>query len=107
MRKLCAFAVPFAAAVLASACLLPQSARLPAALLCALAGMVFCLALWGKERRDGRLRSALLALGLAVGFAWSWGYDAVFFAPARALAGQTASLTATVADWAEATGYGV
>ena len=107
MRKLCAFAVPFAAAVLASACLLPQSARLPAALLCALAGMVLCLALWGKERQDGRLRSALLALGLAVGFAWSWGYDAVFFAPARALAGQTASLTATVADWPEATRYGV
>lgn len=107
MRKLCAFAVPFAAAVFAGAYLLPRGAWLPAAVFCALAGMVLCLFLWGKERRDGRLRAALLALGLAVGFAWSWGYDAVFFAPAEALAGQNAALTATVADWPEATRWGV
>lgn len=101
MRKLAAFAIPFAAAIFAAVYLVPQVGLLYAALGCgvlALIGLLF--------KGDNRLRAALIAFGLSFGFLWTWGHDAIFFAPARLLDGQTRSITATVSDWPRATDYG-
>lgn len=110
MRKLATFAIPFAAAVFAAVYLAPQGWLLYAALICAVPG-VLC-AIWrtaGASARpagDHHLRASLMAFGLAFGFLWTWGHDAVFFAPARLLDGQERQISATVSDWPYATDYG-
>lgn len=101
MRKLATFAIPFAAAIFAAVYLVPQCGLLYAALGC---GALSVLALFLKG--DKRLRAALVAFGLAFGFLWTWGHDAIFFAPARLLDGQTRLISATVTDWPRATDYG-
>ena len=52
-------------------------------------------------RRTGRRgkAAALCAAGLAAGFLWTWGYQAIFVSPARALDGQTVRLSAQVKQW--------
>lgn len=94
MRKLATFAVAFSAAVFAAVYLLPHGALLSGAALCG--ALTFAALLL---RGEGRLRALLLGLGLAVGLLWSWGHDAIFFAPARLLDGTTREISATVSDW--------
>lgn len=62
------------------------------------------LALWKAEGR--RLRLGLVCAGLLCGVLWSVSYDAWFRAPARAMEGQTLTLSAEVADWPDSTSYG-
>lgn len=101
MRKLCSFAIPCAAAIFAAVYLLPETLLLPAAGICALAALPGLLL-----RGDPRLRAVLLALGLAAGFLWTAGYDLIFYAPARWLAGTEGTFTATVTDYPAPTRYG-
>ena len=101
MRKLASFALPFAGAVFLAVYLLPEELWLPAGLLCAL-GTAACLFFRG----DGRLRAALLTLGLAAGFLWSAGYEVLFLAPAHDLAGQETAVTAVADAWPRETAYG-
>lgn len=94
MRKLCAFAGPFSAAVFAALFLLPERFWLPVGLCCglgALAGMFF--------RGDGRLRCILTALGLSAGLLWLCAYTALFHTGAEALAGSEETVEAVAADW--------
>lgn len=98
MRKLCLFALPFCAAVLAACLGLSGSVLLCAALTAALLGVLAgCLK---------RLPVCLLCLGLAAGLLWFAGWTQLFRAPARALAGQTTGFTATVLDWPDETSAG-
>lgn len=99
MRKLCAFAVPFCAAVFAAVLLLPEGALLPAAALCALPALAAPLL-----RGDGRLRVVLIALGAAAGLLWTGLYGAWRIAPALALDAQTRPVEAEVADYPTVTG---
>ncbi len=94
MRKLCAFAVPFCAAVFSAVLLLPEGALLPAAALCALPAL--SAPLW---RGDARLRVVLIALGAAAGLLWTGLFGAWRIAPALALDGQTRPVEAEVADY--------
>ncbi|NCB52186.1 MAG: DNA internalization-related competence protein ComEC/Rec2 [Clostridia bacterium] len=55
-------------------------------------------------RGDTRQRALLLILSASVGFLWYWGYDAVFIAPAEALAGETLTVTARVTEASEERG---
>ena len=101
MRKLCAFAGPFSAAVFAALFLLPERFWLPVGLCCglgALAGMFF--------RGDGRLRCILTALGLSAGLLWLCAYTALFHTGAEALAGSEETVEAVAADWPRETAYG-
>lgn len=101
MRRLCTFAAAFCAAVFAAVYLLPRGLWLPGALLCAL-GAPLCLTLRG----GGRKRFLLAALGLAAGLLWCKGYDARIAAPARAVEGQTLTLSAAVDAYPRQTSYG-
>ena len=101
MRKLCSFAIPCAAAIFAAVYLLPETLLLPAAGICTLAALLGLLL-----RGDPRLRAVLLTLGLAAGFLWTAGYDLIFYAPARWLAGTEGTFTATVTDYPAPTRYG-
>jgi len=103
VRKLAAVSFSFAAAVLLSQYLLPGAWQ-PyfAAALCALGFAALLL-----RRSAGRLRTLLVLFGLAAGFFWNWGYTALFCAPADALIGQTAEVSAVVDDFPVGTAYGV
>ena len=57
-------------------------------------------------REERRLRCALVCAGLACGFLWCRGYDALCRAPARAMEGRTLTLSAAAADWPWETNYG-
>lgn len=93
MRKLLWFTAAFSAAVFAV-----HYGAAPAA------GLLLLPALF---RREGRpLRCALVCAGLVLGLLWPRCYDALFRAPARAMEGQTLTLTAQVADWPWATARG-
>lgn len=101
MRKLAAFALAFAGAVLAAVYVLPGHWLLPAALVCGL-GSLAALFLRG----EGRWRAALIALGLGAGLLWSWGYGRLAVDPARAMDGQTAETAAVVEDFPRANRHG-
>lgn len=101
MRKLAIFAAAFSAAVFLAVYLLPEGWWFPVCAVCALAALPGLL--FSGKRRLGWM---LCALGLAAGMAWTGAYTAWFHAPARALAGQTARVSAVVCDWPEETGYG-
>lgn len=97
MRVLAIFAASYSAAVLAAVYsgldrfLLPLGsafALLAAAAVCSLK----------RTGRRGKV-AALCAAGLATGFLWTMGYQALFVAPARALDEQTVYLTAQVIQW--------
>lgn len=81
MRKLCWWAVPCSGAIFTAIYLLPEGFLLPAGGLCLL-GALLPLPFQGKTR----LKLALAALGLAVGFLWTGCYSLLFRAPAHALA---------------------
>lgn len=102
MRRLAFASLSFCAAVFAAQYLLPRQLWLPAGALLALAGFAAGLGLRGQRR----LVLLLVFGGLALGFGWSWGYDAVFYEPARALDGRTERLEAVVTDWPRRTDYG-
>lgn len=98
MRKLCWFALPFCAAILAACLGLP-----PSVLLCmGLAGAVLGI-LAGCRKR---LPVCLACLGLVIGLLWVQGYTQIFRAPAETLDGQTTAFTATVIDWPKETSTG-
>lgn len=98
MRKLCWFALPFCAAILAACLGLPRSVLLPVGLAAAVLGILAgCLK---------RLPVCLTCLGLAVGLFWFQGYTQLFRAPAETLDGQTTTFTATVTDWPKDTSIG-
>lgn len=102
MRKLCWFAVPCSAAILAAVCLLPERLLFPAGFLCVL------LALSSRLLPGSRRRAALALAGAAFGLLWTGGYSAVFRAPAHALAeGGAAEAVLTVTDYPSPTAYGV
>lgn len=102
MRKLAAFALSFSAAVFTAQYLLPRQLWLPVGAFCALFSLAALL-----YRAEKRLRLLLIALGLAAGFLWCRGYDAVFYAPAQDLDGRTVRLEGAVTDWPQAGEYGV
>ena len=102
MRKLAIFSFSFSAAVLLCAYLLPQSLWLPGACVGGGALLPFCLLFKGRRR----LALAIACSGLALGFLWTAVYDALFFAPARALDDQTIRLSAVVEDYPRPRDYG-
>ena len=102
MRKLCWFAAPCSAAIFLSVYLLPEDWLPPAGILCVLLSLTAFL-----FRGNTRWKAALVSLGLAFGFLWTSGYAAIFRAPARALAGETAEYTLTVTDYPKETRFGV
>lgn len=98
MRKLCWFALPFCAAVLAACLGLPLSVLLPVGLVAVVIGILAgCLK---------RLPVYLACLGLAIGLLWTQCYGQIFRAPAESLASQTTTFTATVTDWPQETSTG-
>lgn len=101
MRILAIFAFSFAAAIFAAQYALPEAFWLPAAMVCLLAVLLFPL-LRGRARR----LLPLVGWGLALGFAFQWGYAALVRAPAEALAGTERQVTMTVCGYPAATGYG-
>ena len=102
MRRLALVSFSFSAAVFLCNYLLPQSLWLGAAGCCVICfGIVFA-ALKGRRRK----LLCLISAGLAAGFVWMVAYDAVFFAPARALDDQTIRLSAVVADYPTQRDYG-
>ena len=100
MRKLAWFALGFGAAVAVCAAVVPGLWGFAAGAVCALALTVLLAALrrWSI--------SALLALGLAVGFVWFSVCDLWITAPVRALDGLTLPATADVRDDAQQTAFG-
>ena len=92
MRKLAWFALGFGAAMAVCAAIVPGIWGLVAGAVCAAVFVALLLVL----RR--RTVPALLALGLALGFAWFSAYDLWIAAPVRALDGQTLSAVAIVRD---------
>lgn len=98
MRKLCWFALPFCAAILAACLGLPGSVLLPVGMAAAILGILSgCLK---------RLPVCLICLGLAAGLLWFLGWTQLFCAPAQALSGQTTPFSATVLDWPQETATG-
>ena len=102
MRKLAGVAIPFSAAVFAAVYLAPDRALPWLALVCVPAALLALLL-----PKDRRLGTVLAALGLAAGFLWAWGYQALFLAPAQALDGGEGGFTAQILDWPRETDYGV
>lgn len=96
MRKLCWFALPFCAAILAACLGLP--APIPVGLVCAALGL-----LTGGLKR---LPVCLACLGVAVGLLWFQSYTALFRTPAQSLVGQTAPIQATVTTFPRETSTG-
>jgi len=102
VRTLCLFAVSFAAAVFLAVLWLPWELLLPVGLACLAAGGV-CLLV--RVHTRGR-RAVLIALGLCAGWLWTWGYQTIWYAPARSLDGWEGEISATALDWPEETSYG-
>ena len=100
MRKLAWFALGFGAATAICAAIIPGLWGFAAGAVCALALTVLLAALrrWSI--------SALLALGLAVGFVWFSAFDLWITAPVRALDGLTLPGTADVRDDAQKDTFG-
>ena len=69
----------------------------------ALAALALALALTAGRKRRLRWLS-LAAAGLLLGLGWFTGYEALFTAPARALAGLEDTVTVELLDYAEETG---
>lgn len=103
MRRLAGFALAFAAAVFLSCSFLPLGWLVWLGLACVLcAGAALLL-----KKGAVRTRALLLLSGAAAGFLWFCGWSAVFLAPANALAGTAASVSAVALDFPEETAYGI
>ncbi len=101
MRRLFWFAAGFSAAAFLGCYLLPASWRLPAAGVCALAvflGLLF--------QQDMRIRVALACFGLALGFAWQVGFDAIFLRRPAELYDTTTWVEAVVLEAPQSMDYG-
>lgn len=94
MRKLCWFAVPCSAAVFLAVRILPKGLLLPAGLFCALTALL-SLRFKGSARR----KTALAAVGLAIGFLWTGAYTILFLTPAHSLTGERAEHRFVVTDY--------
>ena len=103
MRRLATVFFAFAAGVFASQYLLPTGwLLLYAAVGCAVLGALWSLALHGDRRR----RVALVALGLALAFAYDWAYVRLVQTPFEAMVGTTDNMVMEVADYPSAADYG-
>lgn len=102
MRILAGFAIPFSVAVFAAVYLAPAWALPWLAAGCAVLALLGLLL-----KGERRTRALLAALGLSVGFFWTWGYDSIFLTPALALDGVEGIYTFTLTDWPRETAYGV
>lgn len=102
MRKLCWWALPFSGAIFLAVYLLPEALLLPVGALCVLGALASLLC-----KGSVRLRIALAALGLALGFLWTDCYGLLFRAPAQALISEESlPHTMTVLDFPSATSRG-
>lgn len=102
MRKLCWFSFSFALAALLCVYLLPVRFTL----LCGTAALGLGLVLYAALPERIRRAALLTGLGLAAGFAWFFGYDAVLFSQARGLEGGERQASAVVWDFPVETDYG-
>lgn len=104
MRKLVYFALAFVAGTLLCQYLLPPTWRLVPGIAAAL---VLILALLLQKRPGHKTRwLPLAAAGLILGLGWFTGYEAVFTASAKALAGLEDTVTVELVDYAQETDYG-
>ena len=104
MRKLVYFALAFVAGTLLCQYLLPPMWRLVPGIAAALA---LILALLLQKRTGHKTRwLPLAAAGLILGLGWFTGYEAVFTASAKALAGLEDTVTVELVDYAQETDYG-
>lgn len=104
MRKLVYFALAFVAGTLLCQYLLPPTWRLVPGIAAVLA---FLLALVLQKRMGLRIRwLPLAAAGLILGLGWFSGYEAIFTASAKALAGLEDTVTVELLDYAQETDYG-
>lgn len=101
VRKLMTFAAAFAAAALLSWYFIPEG-LLP--YLAAGGAALGCCGIF--LRGNARLRVFLAAAGLAVGFFWCFGYNALVVKPAAALAGYHGEAALTVRDYPSTTENG-
>lgn len=104
MRILAILAAFYTAAVLAAVYGGLDRLLLPLGGACLLVALA-ALFLRKRSRRRGTV-ALLCALGMAGGFWWTAGYQALFISPARALDGQTIRLTAQVLQWPQETSQG-
>ena len=104
MRKLAIFCSGYAIAVLIAVFLLPQERLIPLSVL----GVVIAAIPYpyGALNKKNRKRVLLCCLGLALGFLWCRGFDAVHLEPARGLDDQTVVLSGTVLEYPQPTDYG-
>ncbi len=102
MRKLAWFAFSFAFGTALCQYLLPLRFMPLAALL----GGGLGLLLYALIRREFRRAAALAGVGLALGILWSYGYETLFFAGARAMDGTEGAVDAVVLDFPAQTDYG-
>lgn len=97
MRVLAIFAASYSLAVLAAVYGSLDRFLLPLGLGCVLAAVAAVCTL-NRTGRRGK-RTALCAAGLAAGFLWTMGHQALFVSPARMMDEQTIYLKAQVIQW--------
>jgi competence protein ComEC len=97
MRRLCFAAAGFTAALLLSHYFLPYAWLLYAA---AASALLASAAFLFRGKRRAAL--ALTLLSAAAGFAWTWGYTALFVLPAEMHAGETRPVAVRIATYPEA-----
>lgn len=105
MRKLAIFSLGYAVSVLLSVLVLPREYLPFLGVLCLLPAGVLCL-IKSQRHRKNRKRILLCCFGLAIGFLWCRGYDALFLEPARVLDDKTVVLSGTVLEYPQPTDYG-
>lgn len=101
MRKLMWCTVGFTAACAAGVYLLSGFWFLLIGLFCLIGG----IAMLFVRTKLGKIVGTIL-LGCVIGFTWLWGFDTVYLSPARAVDGETVSLTITASDYSYATDFG-
>ena len=101
MRKLMWFTVGFTVACAAGVYFLSGLWLLWISLFCLIgfAAMLF------MHTKYAKITAAVL-LGCMVGFAWLWGFDGIYLAPARNVDGETIEMSITASDYSYETNYG-
>lgn len=99
MRKLAIFSCAFALAAAAYVWLLSPTAALTVAVIGAVLAVL-------TPKGDTALRVRLAAVGIAVGFLWSWGYEQLCIVPLREVCGDDVPVTVRVSDFPRSTKYG-
>lgn len=100
MRKLMWFSIGFAASCAAGAYLLSGFWLVALSIMCIIAAFVIGFAFHKPI-------TAVLAVGLAVGFAFFYGYDQLYLETARNSHGESVNTTVTITDYSYETEYGV